>query len=363
MKPAFAFLILILPVLGCREDAPTPETPVRGMKSFLVEEPARVATRRFPAVLEPPELTVLSFETGGRLEEIDLSIGQRVTRGEVIARLDPTTLELQVASAEAALNEARANATNARDTLARQLALLESGTVTRVVVEEAQLQADAADAQLVRAEKSLETAREALTAAELVAPFDGIINAVEVASFATVGVGSPVVTIYPADGFEVSFSVSFDVVGQLVVGTPARVRLADRPGLVLGAFVSEIGSRADAVSSFPVVLELRESDPVLKAGMAVEAAIDLPAPVREGYPLPLSAVIRDGHAGPDGGRMGVYVYDPNTSTVQRRDVTVNGIRENRVVVLDGLVPGDRVAAAGVSFLRDGQEVRLLGPGE
>jgi len=47
-------------------------------------------------------------------------------------------------------------------------------------------------------------------------------------------------------------------------------------------------------------------------------------------------------------------------TVQRRGIAVGGIRENMVVVVDGLAPGDLVASAGVSFLKEGQEVRLLG---
>ena len=41
-------------------------------------------------------------------------------------------------------------------------------------------------------------------------------------------------------------------------------------------------------------------------------------------------------------------------------IAVGGIRENMVVVVDGLAPGDLVASAGVSFLKEGQEVRLLG---
>lgn len=61
--------------------------------------------------------------------------------------------------------------------------------------------------------------------------------------------------------------------------------------------------------------------------------------------------------------MSVYVFDPDTSRVARRDVTVGGIRENMIVVLDGLEEGDRIASAGVSFLKDGQEVRLLDAGE
>jgi multidrug efflux pump subunit AcrA (membrane-fusion protein) len=55
----------------------------------------------------------------------------------------------------------------------------------------------------------------------------------------------------------------------------------------------------------------------------------------------------------------VFIYDPETSTVRRRPIQPGGVRENDVAVLEGLVPGEVIATAGVSFLRDGQKVTLL----
>lgn len=364
MRRLYLSILTVLALSACREEEVIAETPVRGLKTHAVVASEPIVTRRFPAVLEPSEIVPLSFEISGTVGEIDLAVGQRVEAGAVLASLDRKTLEFQVTSAKAGVEQARSNARNAAETLQRQQALLERGTVTRVAVDQAQVQADTAAAQLVQAEKSLETAEENLKKADLLAPFDGILSAVDATSFSTVGPGTPVVTVYPADSFEVSFSVSFDTVGRLVVGTPARVRLADEPEIVLDAVVSEIGARADAVSSFPVVLTLRETHPVIRAGMAVEAAFDLPGSQDEGFAIPLSAIIRDGRSGtgqPD--TMGVYVFDPETSRVVRRDIVVGGIRENRLIVLDGLEPGERVASAGVSFLKDGQEVRLLEDGE
>ena len=360
MKPVLFLFAVLFALTACREEEETGEAPVRGLKTHLVTAEPNVETRRFPAVLEPSEISSLSFEIAGALGELSLAVGQRVTQGETLATLDRTTLELQVASAQAAVDQAQSNATNADDTLERQQALLEKGTVTRVAVDQAQVQADTAAAQLVQAQRSLDTARENLGKTDLVAPFDGIISTVQATSFTTVGAGSPIATIYPDNSFEVSFSVNFDTVGQLVVGTPATVRLADKPDVILGAVVSEIGARADAVSSFPIVLRLNDIHPIIKAGMAVEAAFELPAPQETGFAIPLSAVIRDGQAGGGGkDRMSVYLFDPATSQVARRDVTVGGIRENAIVVTDGLSEGDRIASAGVSFLKEGQQVRLL----
>ena len=55
----------------------------------------------------------------------------------------------------------------------------------------------------------------------------------------------------------------------------------------------------------------------------------------------------------------VFLYDNGSSTVKKRAITVGGIRDNRLVVTEGLVAGDIVASAGVSYLVDGQKVKLL----
>ena len=362
---SFVFFVFALSLLaGCREEKSAAEPVIRGLKVHEVSETEAIRTRRFPGVLEPSDLIVLSFEVGGILGELDLDAGQRLAKGEAVARLDTASLRLQVEAGEAAVAQADATARNTAEALYRQNQLLSSGTTTRVAVDDARTQAEVAAASLTQAQKSLEAARRNLEKAVMRAPFDAIVNSVEATPYSTVSPGTPIASIYSPDRFEVSFSVSFEAVSGLVVGTPARVRLADRPDIVLDAVVTEIGARADTVSSFPVVLQLREFDPVLRAGMAVEAAIDYPLPAQAGYPLPLSALIKDGQGQRLGNSdataiAGVFVFDPQSSTVRRRAVTVGGIRGNMIIVIDGLTPGDLVASAGVSFLREGQEVELL----
>ncbi len=346
------------------------EPPVRGLKTHLIEQIERESVRRFPAVLEPDELTVLSFEIAGKLERLSVAVGQKVKQGEIVARLDPTALNLQIETAQAGLDQARAGAKNAADKLARQEVLFQRKTVTRAAVDEARTNAEVKAAQLVQAEKSLQTSQENLSKAILRAPYDGIVNSVDAESFATVGAGTPILSFYRAENFELAFSVNFDVANQLVVGKPAQVRLADRPDIVLDAVVSELGGRADSVSSFPIVLSLTSTHPVLKAGMAAEAAIALPLQREQGFTVPLSVAINRGKLVPEPGtpisqrqlQMELYVYDPKTSTVKRRQVIVGGVRENALIVVDGLEAGERVASAGVSFLRDGQKVKLLEDG-
>lgn len=356
--------LAVLTVAACNEEEGPVDPPIRALKTFVVNETERETTRRFPAVLEPAELNLLSFEIGGKLTEVTLDVGQFVSGGDVLAELDKTSLEFAVQNAEAGVSAAESQARITSEAFTRQEELFKRGAVSKVSVDDAQTNAEEAAASLDQANATLDNALEDISKSVMRAPIDGIINTVDVESFATVAAGTAIASIYSADSFEVSFSVNFDTVSKLVVGSQAQVRLADNPGIVLPAVVSELGSRADTVSSFPIVLTLEETNPILKAGMAVEASLSFNLPVEEGYLLPLTAMIMEGRlqdktqpGAP--GHAEVFVFDEVANTVKRQEITIAGVRDNAVLVIEGLELGDRVASAGVSFLFEGQTVKLL----
>lgn len=361
-----AFIVgagLLLASCSDNSDEAVEET-IRGLKTFVVSAQQDQTIRRFPSVLEAAQVTTLSFENPGKLDEINLDVGQLVQQGEIIASLDRTALEIQLESATAATEQARVSYENAKATFERLDTLLKSGTVTRASVDDARTQMQSSEAQLAQAVSQQESAADNLAKADLRAPFDGIINSVEVESFANVGVGTPVATFYAAGEFEASFSVNYIVSQQLAVGKPVTIRLADNPSVSLKGIVSELGLRADTVSSFPIVVKLTETAPALKSGMAVEVSMEFPVPTGDGFLVPLTVMPFKGgldeNAGPNNpSSTNVFVYDAASQTVKERSVVVGGVRDNQLIIIDGLSEGEHVASAGVSYLRDGQKVKLL----
>ncbi|MDA4845527.1 efflux RND transporter periplasmic adaptor subunit [Hoeflea poritis] len=359
--------LLLVALAGCGEDDSRTgaiEPVVRGLKTCLVEDVEETTVRHYPSVLQPSSTTTLSFEVTGRLMQVDLNVGQSVSAGDVIAEIDPTSLELQVDNAKAALQQAESTARNAEEDFKRKSQLVERGVITKAEADQSQTNMETSQAQVVQARKQLETAEENLGKSVLKAPFDGIVSSVDVESFTNVTAGSPVATIYADDRFESSFTVSFDIVNQIAVGKQAVIRLADDPSIVLRGHVSELGSRADSVSAFPVVVTLDETNALLKAGMAVEITLEFAVPRGAGYTLPLTVMPLQGNFEvPDDpqepGGLELFVYDEASGTVKLREVLVGGLRDNQLIVVDGLQPGERVACAGVSFLRDGMEVKPL----
>lgn len=367
IPPNIALVLLAMLLHACSED-PGPamvEKPIRGLITTEVGSVEEGVMRRYPGVIEPGEIVALSFKVPGRLQRLGLSVGQRVQKGDIIATLDPSQFELAIENQQASVEEAEALYSQKKEDLARQEELLSRGVVTRVAVDNARTDFRASTARLTQARKALASAEEDLVDTKLIAPFDGILNTVDVESFETVASGTTVASLYESSAYEVSFSVNYTVIEQLQIGTPAQVFLADSGGASLQAAVNTIGERADTVSSFPVTVLLKETSALVRAGIAVEVAFEFDLPTGQGFLIPLSAAILDKSLPPMRENspapipLEMYVYDQESGTVKRRTVAMAGIRDNHFLIVGGLTKGERVAVAGVSFLKEGMRVNPL----
>lgn len=364
MKSGLVMVGMVLGLAACSDNGPADvKAPVRGLKAIQVRPPVNEELRHFPSVLQPTSLSTLTFEVSGKLQDVTLQVGQHVKKDEVLLAIDPAPLKLNVETAKAAREAAAAAAKNAKDDVARKEPLYKKGVISKASFDQATTALATSAAQLTQATRQVELAQDNLKKAVIRAPYNGVISSVDAAPFATITPASPMLSMYSVSDYEISFSVPFSVAQAIAVGKKVTIRLADLPDVVLKGHVKELGSRADKVSAFPVVVKLDEVRPNLRAGMAVEVSLTFPvAGGVDGFLLPLSVVTSD-EAGNAAKRSHmksyVYVYDKTSQTVKRREIVVGGIRENALIVTSGVREGEFVAAAGVSFLRDGLKVKLL----
>jgi RND family efflux transporter MFP subunit len=316
--------------------------------------------RRFPSILQPADVSRLSFEIAGQLKAVTLEAGQKVELGDVLAEIDPRSLQAQVEQASAAVKQAEAQRDNADAEFQRKDQLLKKGFATQAVFDQANAALLTAKAQLEQARRQLDLANHNLDRGTLLAPFKGTIAGVEVKSFGQVSPGQPIVTLYSDDRFEMSFVVPSGTFQSLSVGQTAAVKIADRPDLSLVGKIKELGSKAEQVSAFPVVVSLDNVTAGLNAGMSVEVTLEEPLAggSAKGFLVPLTVLAPEG--GKDLQGVGtVFRYDDKSATVRKSTIKVGGIRDNSLIVTEGLNVGDIVASAGVSYLVDGQKVKLL----
>jgi RND family efflux transporter MFP subunit len=356
---------LLVALAGCRQEAPPPDLPPRAIQWARVSGALALERRVISGIVTAIEDTRLAFEVNGTVQTVEVDLGDAVEEGQVLARLDPEPLELTVRDAEAALAEARALRAHAVSTLARYEQA--GAAVARQEVDRARAMRDSRKSQLDAAQARLNLARRDLRLSVLEAPFRGTISSREVDPAMRVAGGE---TAFEMDSEESGLRVEVQMPETLI----ARVRQGDEvevgfpsigdPSLDVGdrlfaAVVAEVGTRAGAGNAFPVRADLRDPPPGLRSGMTAEVTFSMPRDRSrlmepEGFMIPLAAAVAEAD-----NRFSVFVYDSETSTVQKRPIRTGGVGENTVAVLEGLEADDIIATAGVSFLRDGETVTLL----
>lgn len=300
----------------------------------------------------------LAFPVAGRVTGISVEVGQRVRRGEVLATLDTAPVDAQLRAARAEVARTSAVAVEARRREARLAPLARSGAAAAGEWEAMQAEAVAAASARDAAAAQLDEARWQAEHAVLRAPFDGVVAMRELDVGQSAGPDVPVLAI-DGTGREAVVSVPMRIAARLRVEQPVRISRAD--GTDLAGSVRAIGERGAAGGVVQTVIALT------KTGTQEDASGD---PVRPGEVLrvrfagdgggTLLLPVRAVKAGKLRGHGTVLRYRPGVGgeagTVEAVPVRLGGIVDDRIEILAGLQPHDRVVAAGVSFLVPGASV-------
>ncbi len=344
-------------LLSACEQAPQPVADRGALVRTVEVKQGRLQHQlSFHGVLEPVTRARLSFQSPGVLASRPVQLGQVVRQGEMLASLDNPELGPAQRAASARLQESLSQRDQAERDLARLRSLESTGAVGKERVEQKAAELESLQATVARVEADLTGTRQRLEDALLLAPFDGVISALNVEPGEFVAAGQPVMAIGGLDKVEVRVLLPASLVSELSVGDDLMVRIAQLRGLEVGGVVTELAAIGELGSGlFPVVVELA-TDPattMLRAGM--QAAVILNYADVEGLIVPLSAIVD-----PVGGMPKVFTVADNR--VQQSLVRIMAIAREEVALerLTGdLNSGDLVVVAGHRSLTDGQNVRLL----
>ena len=358
-RGAVISLALLGILTGCGEE-PAAETSerIRAIKPYTVSEPAGGDVGRYSGTIGAATTSTLSFAMGGTVEIVVVKQGDRVEAGQVLATLDPERANLDVAAAKSQLDSAHADFTDKNNELDRKRQLFDKGWVARAAVDQAVAASDGAEGQLNLARSRLGSAERDLAKTSLVAPFDGVIASRDVQPFQEVASGQPVFLINSEDSLEIVLSVPDSVITRLSVGAPVTVDVTNIAGCGCAARVTEISPQSGAANAVSVTAALLDNPTGLLPGMAAEVSVVLSGGrASRGFLVPLVAIA----PGDDTAPGYIFKYDEATGSVSKVAVRGgSGVAENLIEIVEGVAAGDIIAAAGVSFLRDGQRVKLLG---
>lgn len=291
-------------------------------------------------------LTIAAEVAGLRIVEVKVDEGDRVAQGQVLARLDDSILQAQLAQFEAAALEAEANLLNAQAEFRRAQELQASRNIAEAVFQQRQMAARATEARLgmIRAQRDEVKAKIAQTAIR--APSDGVV-AKRTALMGTVSsVGAEMFRIIRDGRVELQAQVPELDIGRVKVGQPVRVVHGDD---AVDGRVRLVGAVVDAATRLGIVYVELPPDSGLKPGMFANAEIAVGT--AEALAVPQEALVfRDGRpaafAVGAGNRVAVRALETGTR------------QDGYVEIRSGLGRGDRIVVAGAGFLNDGDLVRI-----
>lgn len=346
--------------LGACTDAPVIEEPlIRPVRYIEVLPGGALQQRIFSGVAKAPLEADISFKVPGNITQIDVVVGDAVTAGQSVAKLDPTDYDVQLIEAEAGLQRARAELRNAESIFERTRELYENRNVSKSDLDNARAGAESAAAFVRAVEQQLEAARLQRSYTELRAPQVCTIASRYVQENQNVSAGQPVVRVNCGECVELVIDVPAVWIGRMTVGVEAGVEIPALGQRGFKAIVSKVGVAAErGASTYPVTLAVSEDCNDLRSGMAANVEFSMAGLQANGITVPFISVGED--------RDGNYVFvleqaDGETYRAVRRRIEIDPLPSPAGIgVRDGLAVGELIATAGLRRLTDGQIVTLLG---
>jgi RND family efflux transporter MFP subunit len=349
-RPLVALAALTL-LAGCEAStAPVTEStrPVQVTRATFT---AREAPRELVGVVRARYETDLAFRVAGKVVARPVNVGDSVRAGDVIARIDPADLELQVATAAAELAAATSSLAQAAADLERYSTLRSRGYASVADFERKKAANDEAQGRLDRARRALELARNQRGYADLTADADGVITATPAEPGQVVAVGQAVARLARRGEKEAMVALPESFLAQ-ARASRANVRLWADPQRSFEAQLRELSPQADpATRTYAARFTIVQPDETVALGMTatVTLAPQHATPVAK---LPLAAVLNRG-SGPS-----VYVVE-GTGTLALRPVQVAAFTQETAWITAGIDEGERVVTLGVQKLNAGDHVRAM----
>jgi HlyD family secretion protein len=268
--------------------------PSSGYITVEVERGTVEATVTAMGTLDPVKTVEVGTYVSGRLERIDVDFNSPVSKGQVIAKIDPATYRVKVQQARARVATAKAQVQRAKadlrlkaEQLRRQRALLANAVISHDAFDAAESSHEQAlaqlavdDAGLVQAEAGLEDARVNLNYTDIISPVDGIVLSRDVNVGQTVAASFRTPTLFliahDLKEMQVNASVSESDIGRVRAGQRARFEVDAFPGRIFDGEVVQVRNAPTSVQNvvtYDVVIAVENSALDLRPGMTARVTL------------------------------------------------------------------------------------------
>ncbi|MBV8519069.1 MAG: efflux RND transporter periplasmic adaptor subunit [Acidobacteria bacterium] len=278
MKQKCVLVLLALVLASCKRAAPQPaadNVAKIGANDYVIARRERITTGpTLSGNLSAQTEANVRAEVAGPLVDVRVNEGERVTKGELLARIGPGAISAQQSSQASAIASLRNNVALAEKELARQQSLFRSGIVAKATVDAARAQVDAARAQLAQAQAQSATTNEQSRDTTVEAPLSGVVTKRWVSQGDVVQVGATLYTIIDPSEMQLEAAVAADSLQDLRVGTPIEFQVQGFDGKVFGGRIARVNPEADPTTrQIKVFAEIPNNGGALASGLFAQGRL------------------------------------------------------------------------------------------
>ena len=331
-----AVVLMALGSCGEKKEAAAEQT-VR-VKVQQIQAEAVNGEQGFSGTIEEQSGASLSFATAGTIKRIYVNSGQTVGAGQLIAELDPTTMQNAYTIAKTALEQAQ-------DTYNRMKELHDDGSLP-------EMQWIAIENQLKSATASEAMAKKSLADTKLYAPFGGYIATKDAEVGQNAGPGVPVVKLVSIGSVKVKISVPEDDIQRIKKGSSMKIIVPALGNREFSGSVTERGVSADPRSrTYEVKATINNHDGQLLPGMICQAFTNYMQGTT-GVFVPANLVQLDSDNN-------TFVWVVNGGKAVKRQIFISNETAQGAQVSGGLSDGDQIIVAGQQKVSNGMKVTIV----
>lgn len=328
-----------LTLSGCSKSPQHEETPIRNVILTQVTQSGENETRNYSGVVREGKSVNAAFMTGGKLLTLDVREGDRVRKGQLLASLDDEDYRIGVNQLRLQFDQMTKEKQRMDEMFARHNVAPNDYEKFVAGYEQLKLQ--------------LEMANNKLGYTRLYSPSDGFVSFKYMQPGELVDAGTPIYKITDDTSLEVEVDLPLSVYLNRadIISASGKAPAIEEPiPLQITSFTPD----ADNNQLYHMKLEVPSvHKKALSTGMNISVALKMKNEANGETLVPSRAIFDDG------GTLYVWLFNENDSTLSKKAVRAEGLPEGGLSMVSGLEGSERIVAAGVKQLREGEKVKVV----
>ncbi len=357
-KKALLLTLSITLLFSCGNKEKKAPMPVKPVKYQLVNYINSNQSRTFSGLAQTEKIINLSFRNSGIITELNIGLGQKVRKGQLLAKLDNVQSRLAYEQALTQVNSSKSQMNTMKLNLNRIRSLYEKGSASLSDFENAKNGFKTAQQSYQSAKRGLDIQAEHIKFGYIYAPANGIIASVSAEVDENVNPGKVIATLNAGKTMEIALGLPESIINNIAENMPVTIQFSALKNKQFKGKVKEVSpSASSSTATYPVKISILSPTNMIKSGMAADVTFKFET---EKQTELKKIIVPTNVVGEDSNGKFVFILKGkgDTVTVQKQKVTIGNLTTDGFEIIEGLQVGDKIATAGLQSLLNGQKVRL-----